>query len=70
MRSASRSWFPATEPNRRHSAALREHGADSLAAYKLPEALQLTETLPLTAMEKIDRRAWPGGEISCARALH
>jgi acyl-CoA synthetase (AMP-forming)/AMP-acid ligase II len=38
-------------------AALREHGEDSLAPYKLPEALQLAESLPLTAMEKIDRRA-------------
>jgi acyl-CoA synthetase (AMP-forming)/AMP-acid ligase II len=38
-------------------ASLREHGAALLAAYKLPEALQLREALPLTAMEKIDRRA-------------
>jgi non-ribosomal peptide synthetase component E (peptide arylation enzyme) len=37
--------------------ALREHGAAELASYKLPEALQLSEALPLTAMEKIDRRA-------------
>jgi non-ribosomal peptide synthetase component E (peptide arylation enzyme) len=28
-----------------------------LAAYKLPQELQLREALPLTAMEKIDRRA-------------
>lgn len=38
-------------------ATLREHGADALAPYKLPEALRLTESLPLTAMEKVDRRA-------------
>ena len=37
-------------------AALREHAADSLAPYKLPEALRLTESLPLTPMEKVDRR--------------
>jgi non-ribosomal peptide synthetase component E (peptide arylation enzyme) len=38
-------------------AELREHGGAALAAYKLPEQLQLRESLPLTAMEKIDRRA-------------
>ena len=38
-------------------AELREHGASALAAYKLPQELQLREALPLTAMEKIDRRA-------------
>jgi acyl-CoA synthetase (AMP-forming)/AMP-acid ligase II len=38
-------------------ADLREHGASVLAAYKLPQELQLRDTLPLTAMEKIDRRA-------------
>ena len=37
--------------------SLREHGATALAAYKLPEALELRDALPLTAMEKIDRRA-------------
>ncbi|HXQ60229.1 MAG TPA: class I adenylate-forming enzyme family protein [Acidimicrobiales bacterium] len=35
---------------------LRAHGRGRLAAYKLPEALLLTDELPRTAMEKIDRR--------------
>jgi acyl-CoA synthetase (AMP-forming)/AMP-acid ligase II len=38
-------------------ASLRELGGAALAAYKLPEQLQLRDALPLTAMEKIDRRA-------------
>ncbi len=38
-------------------AALREHAAEAVAAYKLPEAIQLLDALPLTAGEKIDRRA-------------
>ncbi|MEX0664547.1 MAG: class I adenylate-forming enzyme family protein [Acidimicrobiia bacterium] len=37
--------------------ALRDFGRDRLAAYKLPENLRIVEALPLTAMEKIDRRA-------------
>jgi acyl-coenzyme A synthetase/AMP-(fatty) acid ligase len=37
--------------------ALRQHGRGRLAAYKLPEAILLTEDLPRTAMEKIDRTA-------------
>jgi acyl-CoA synthetase (AMP-forming)/AMP-acid ligase II len=36
---------------------LRAFGRDRLAAYKLPEDLRVVEALPLTAMEKIDRRA-------------
>ncbi len=36
---------------------LRQFGRDRLAAYKLPEELRVVESLPLTAMEKIDRRA-------------
>jgi acyl-CoA synthetase (AMP-forming)/AMP-acid ligase II len=36
--------------------ALRTHARGRLAAHKLPEALVLTEELPRTAMEKIDRR--------------
>ena len=36
---------------------LRDFGRDRLAAYKLPEDLRLVESLPLTAMEKVDRRA-------------
>jgi acyl-CoA synthetase (AMP-forming)/AMP-acid ligase II len=36
---------------------LRSFGADRLAGYKLPDAVVVTESLPLTAMEKLDRRA-------------
>jgi acyl-CoA synthetase (AMP-forming)/AMP-acid ligase II len=39
---------------------LRAHGATTLAAYKLPEAMRVVDALPLTAMEKIDRRALAG----------
>src|SRR6266568_4973263 len=38
-------------------AQLRELAAPHLAPYKLPEALRVVESLPLTAMEKVDRRA-------------
>jgi acyl-CoA synthetase (AMP-forming)/AMP-acid ligase II len=37
--------------------SLREYGRDRLASYKLPEAVVTVESLPLTAMEKIDRAA-------------
>jgi acyl-CoA synthetase (AMP-forming)/AMP-acid ligase II len=37
--------------------ALRAHGAERLAAYKLPEDLRLLDALPLTAAEKVDRNA-------------
>jgi acyl-CoA synthetase (AMP-forming)/AMP-acid ligase II len=36
---------------------LRDYAAARLAAYKLPEAIRVVDALPLTAMEKIDRRA-------------
>jgi acyl-CoA synthetase (AMP-forming)/AMP-acid ligase II len=36
---------------------LRAFGSTTLAAYKLPEAMQIVASLPLTAMEKVDRRA-------------
>jgi len=36
--------------------ALREHGVDRLAGFKLPEELRLIDALPLTAAEKVDRR--------------
>ena len=36
---------------------LRTFGADRLAGYKLPDAVVVAESLPLTAMEKLDRRA-------------
>jgi acyl-CoA synthetase (AMP-forming)/AMP-acid ligase II len=37
-------------------ADLRTFAAQDLAAHKLPEALVLVDRLPLTAMQKIDRR--------------
>jgi len=37
--------------------ALREFGRDRLTGYKLPEDVRVVESLPLTAMEKIDRAA-------------
>lgn len=36
---------------------LRAFAAPRLAAYKLPEAIKRVDALPLTAMEKVDRRA-------------
>jgi acyl-CoA synthetase (AMP-forming)/AMP-acid ligase II len=38
-------------------ADLREHGCGRLAPYKLPETVRIVEALPLTSMEKLDRRA-------------
>jgi acyl-CoA synthetase (AMP-forming)/AMP-acid ligase II len=35
--------------------ALRAHGTERLAAYKLPEGLHIIDALPLTAAEKVDR---------------
>jgi acyl-CoA synthetase (AMP-forming)/AMP-acid ligase II len=37
-------------------ADLRAYAAPHLAAYKLPEAIHVVDALPLTAMEKVDRR--------------
>lgn len=37
--------------------AIREYLAESVAAYKVPEAVVVLEALPLTASEKVDRRA-------------
>jgi acyl-CoA synthetase (AMP-forming)/AMP-acid ligase II len=36
---------------------LRAFAAERLAAYKLPEELRVVEALPLTSMDKVDRRA-------------
>jgi len=36
---------------------LRDYAAERLARHKLPEALVLVDSLPLTAAEKVDRRA-------------
>lgn len=38
-------------------AALRDHGAITLSKYKLPEDLLVVDEIPLTAMQKVDRRA-------------
>jgi acyl-CoA synthetase (AMP-forming)/AMP-acid ligase II len=45
---------PATPPTLE---GVRASGRDHLAAYKLPEELRIVASLPLTAMEKIDRTA-------------
>ncbi|HEV2309530.1 MAG TPA: class I adenylate-forming enzyme family protein [Acidimicrobiia bacterium] len=37
--------------------ALRAYGAARLARYKLPEDLRVVDALPLTSMDKVDRRA-------------
>ena len=37
--------------------ALRAHGSNRLAAFKLPEAVVVIDALPLTPMDKVDRRA-------------
>ena len=37
--------------------ALRDFGAERLAAHKLPEAIESIGDLPLTGMDKVDRRA-------------
>jgi non-ribosomal peptide synthetase component E (peptide arylation enzyme) len=36
---------------------LRAYGAERLARYKLPEDLTFLDALPLTPMDKVDRRA-------------
>ncbi len=38
-------------------AELREHAVDGLAGYKLPEVIRIVDALPMTAMDKLDRRA-------------
>jgi acyl-CoA synthetase (AMP-forming)/AMP-acid ligase II len=39
---------------------LREHAAGQVAGYKLPDAVQVVDAIPLTAMEKVDRHALTG----------
>src|SRR4029077_20644670 len=36
---------------------LRAFGSERLAAYKLPDEVRVVDELPLTAMDKLDRRA-------------
>ncbi len=43
---------------------LRRYGADRLSHHKLPEALRLVDALPLTPMQKVDRRQLADGEAS------
>ncbi len=45
---------PAAPPS---LAAIRDHLADRIAAYKLPESLRVVAELPLTSGQKVDRRA-------------
>lgn len=47
---------------------LRAHAAPHVAAYKLPEAVAVVDSLPLTPMEKVDRRALAGVVDEVARA--
>jgi acyl-CoA synthetase (AMP-forming)/AMP-acid ligase II len=48
-------------PKRGHAAPtleqLRAFGGERLTSYKLPEAIEIVDELPLTAMQKVDRRA-------------
>ena len=46
---------------------LRAHGAGRLAAWKLPEAVRVVERLPLTPMQKLDRRALAAVEAGDAQ---
>ncbi len=48
-------------------ASLREFLAPRLAAYKLPEALRLAAEIPLTPMQKVDRRALAAAEAEPGR---
>jgi acyl-CoA synthetase (AMP-forming)/AMP-acid ligase II len=45
---------------------LRQYGATRLAAWKLPEAIRLTDSLPLTPMQKLDRKALAAVESASA----
>lgn len=43
--------------------ALRAFGRERLASFKLPEACRVVDQLPLTAMQKVDRRALAHHEV-------
>jgi acyl-CoA synthetase (AMP-forming)/AMP-acid ligase II len=47
---------------------LRTHADGRLATWKLPEHLRLVDALPLTAMQKVDRRALAAAEVEAAEA--
>jgi fatty-acyl-CoA synthase len=42
---------------------LREYATGLIATWKLPEAVRFVESLPLTAMQKLDRRALAAREV-------
>jgi acyl-CoA synthetase (AMP-forming)/AMP-acid ligase II len=48
---------PATGSTAPTLAALRDFGAPHLARWKLPEAVVVVDSLPLTSMQKLDRAA-------------
>jgi acyl-CoA synthetase (AMP-forming)/AMP-acid ligase II len=45
---------------------LRRFGAERLSSHKLPEAIRLLDALPLTPMQKVDRRSLADQEASSA----
>lgn len=49
---------------------LRTFGARKLATYKLPEALRVADEIPLTAMQKVDRRALAAREADAQEQQH
>ena len=55
-RSASPSSSPATPPSPPSLDALRAFAEPRLSHHKLPEAIRVVDALPLTAMQKLDRR--------------
>jgi acyl-CoA synthetase (AMP-forming)/AMP-acid ligase II len=44
--------------------ALRSHARERLAAFKLPEDLRIVDEIPVTAMDKVDRRALRASLVS------
>jgi acyl-CoA synthetase (AMP-forming)/AMP-acid ligase II len=42
---------------------LRQYATGRIATWKLPEAVRFVESLPLTAMQKLDRRALAAQEV-------
>jgi acyl-CoA synthetase (AMP-forming)/AMP-acid ligase II len=51
--------FVVARPGRREPTLrdVHEFASDRLAAYKLPAELRIVTSLPLTSMDKVDRRA-------------
>ena len=43
---------------------LRTHAAATLSHHKLPEAVRIVDDIPLTAMQKVDRRALADAEAA------